>query len=77
MVTKIVLAFTFAVGAIAPATPVAADRPVAVGEKRSAPVAAGETAPDFTLEDQEGRNHTLSAERGKQPVVLVFYRGYW
>lgn len=44
---------------------------------RAAPVGTGETAPDFTLEDQQGRNVTLSASRGKNPVVLVFYRGNW
>lgn len=37
----------------------------------------GDTAPDFTLEDQDGKPITLSAYRGKQTVVLVFYRGYW
>ena len=41
------------------------------------PVAVGEQAPDFTLTDQNGRKQSLSAERGKRPVVLVFYRGYW
>ena len=41
------------------------------------PVAVGEQAPDFTLSDQNGRKRSLSAERGKRPVVLVFYRGYW
>jgi cytochrome oxidase Cu insertion factor (SCO1/SenC/PrrC family) len=41
------------------------------------PVAVGQQAPDFTLADQNGRKHTLSAERGKRPLVLVFYRGYW
>ncbi len=45
--------------------------------RRGAPVAAGDAAPDFTLADQGGRQLTLSAERGKRPVVLVFYRGYW
>ena len=44
---------------------------------RAQPVAVGQQAPDFTLTDQNGRKHTLSAERGKRPVVLVFYRGYW
>ncbi len=44
---------------------------------RTAPVAIGEAAPDFTLKDEEGRAVTLSAARGKMPVVLVFYRGYW
>jgi peroxiredoxin len=41
------------------------------------PVAVGEMAPDFSLTDQNGRKQTLSAERGKRAVVLVFYRGYW
>lgn len=39
------------------------------------PVKVGETAPDFTLSDANGRSFTLSA--AKKPVVLVFYRGYW
>ncbi len=37
----------------------------------------GEAAPDFTLSNQDGQPVTLSSYRGKQPVVLVFYRGYW
>jgi peroxiredoxin len=41
------------------------------------PVAVGDAAPDFTLEDQNGKKITLSDARGKNPVVLVFYRGYW
>lgn len=45
--------------------------------QRTAPVAVGEVAPDFTLEDQSGQKVTLSDVRGKSPVVLVFYRGYW
>ena len=36
------------------------------------PISVGETAPDFTLLDQEGHSHTLSDYRGK-PVVLYFY----
>lgn len=40
-------------------------------------VAVGDAAPDFTLEDQNGKRVTLSDARGKNPVVLVFYRGYW
>lgn len=46
-------------------------------DSRSTPVAVGEVAPDFTLEDQNRNKVTLSAVRGKSPVVLVFYRGYW
>jgi len=37
----------------------------------------GERAPDFTLPDADGRPVTLAEFRGKKPVVLVFYRGYW
>lgn len=44
---------------------------------RNAPVGVGEVAPDFTLEDEKGNKVTLSEARGKNPVVLVFYRGYW
>jgi cytochrome oxidase Cu insertion factor (SCO1/SenC/PrrC family) len=44
---------------------------------RSTPVAVGELAPDFTLEDQNHNKVALSGARGKSPVVLVFYRGYW
>ena len=55
----------------------AADRQGDAAAKRETPVAVGEVAPDFTLEDQNGRKHSLSAQRGKQPVVLMFYRGYW
>lgn len=45
--------------------------------RRYEPLSVGELAPNFTLQDQHGRRHTLSAERGRRPVVLVFYRGYW
>ena len=37
----------------------------------------GRPAPDFTLPDSAGRQVTLSDYRGKKPVLLVFYRGYW
>ena len=77
MIAKLIVSLLFSVCALAPVrSGTAAEKP-AMGEKRAAPVGVGEIAPDFTLEDQDGRNHTLSAERGKRPVVLVFYRGYW
>lgn len=44
---------------------------------RNTPVGVGEVAPDFTLEDQNGKKVTLSEARVKNPVVLVFFRGYW
>jgi cytochrome oxidase Cu insertion factor (SCO1/SenC/PrrC family) len=37
----------------------------------------GERPPDFTLPDASGRPVALADYRGKKPVVLVFYRGYW
>jgi cytochrome oxidase Cu insertion factor (SCO1/SenC/PrrC family) len=40
-------------------------------------VKVGQAAPDFTLEDADGKAITLSDLRGKKSVVLVFYRGYW
>lgn len=43
---------------------------------RTSPVQVGETAPDFTLEDQNHQKVSLSGARGT-PTVLVFYRGYW
>jgi cytochrome oxidase Cu insertion factor (SCO1/SenC/PrrC family) len=46
-------------------------------EPRTTPVAVGETAPDFTLQDQNGQTVKLSASSGQRPVVLVFYRGSW
>jgi cytochrome oxidase Cu insertion factor (SCO1/SenC/PrrC family) len=63
--------------ALTPLSTTAADKSAVAAGKRAAPVGVGEVAPDFTLEDQDGRKHTLSAERGKRPVVLTFYRGYW
>ena len=40
-------------------------------------VKVGQPAPDFSLENIDGRALTLSEFRGKKSVVLVFYRGYW
>ena len=40
-------------------------------------VKVGQPAPDFTLEDVDGKAIALSSFQGKKSVVLVFYRGYW
>jgi hypothetical protein len=37
----------------------------------------GEPAPDFILPDASGRPVALADYRGRKPVILVFYRGYW
>jgi cytochrome oxidase Cu insertion factor (SCO1/SenC/PrrC family) len=39
-------------------------------------VIAGDMAPDFRLQDENGTVHQLSQYRGKN-VVLVMYRGHW
>ncbi len=40
--------------------------------------AVGAEAPDFTLTSVvDGTEHTLSADRGERPVVMVFFRGAW
>ena len=40
-------------------------------------IKVGQPAPDFTLEDADGKPLTLSEFRDKKSVILVFYRGYW
>jgi cytochrome oxidase Cu insertion factor (SCO1/SenC/PrrC family) len=40
-------------------------------------VKVGQPAPDFALENVEGKPVALSDFRDKKTVVLVFYRGYW
>lgn len=40
-------------------------------------VAAGSEAPDFSLPDSEGKEFALSSLRGKDKVILVFFRGVW
>lgn len=40
-------------------------------------VKVGQSAPDFTLTNMDGKPISLSDYRGKKSVVLVFYRGHW
>ncbi len=70
MMSRTLLALMFAASALISVNAV-------YGQARDTPVARFDMAPDFTLEDQNGQKHSLSAERGKRPVVLIFYRGYW
>ncbi len=44
--------------------------------ERTKPIAEGETAPDFTLKDQEGRDFILSEKKGKR-VLLSFHPLAW
>lgn len=50
---------------------------IACAQTVAKPVKAGDAAPDFTLVDHRGNKVTLSDFKGKSPVLLVFYRGYW
>ena len=43
------------------------------GSAHAAPLKEGDTAPDFTLKQQDGKEVTLSREWGKNVVVLYFY----
>ena len=77
MITRLIVpALLAGIVFIAPAAHVANAAPAEI-VKRSTPVGVGDMAPDFTLEDQDGRTVTLSVELKKQPVVLIFYRGNW
>jgi peroxiredoxin len=40
--------------------------------EKTKPISAGETAPDFTLRDQDANKFTLSAQKGKR-VLLSFH----
>ena len=40
-------------------------------------IKVGQPAPDFTLENMDGKPVSLSDYRGKKKVILVFYRGHW
>jgi cytochrome oxidase Cu insertion factor (SCO1/SenC/PrrC family) len=70
---------------IVPFAMVSAQQPVRLGPRDDARlpptdlnrVAVDTIAPDFTLEALDGSRVTLSQFRGKQNVVLVFYRGHW
>src|SRR4051794_7583402 len=48
-------------------------RPLDRTYTRHMAVTTGDTAPDFTLKDQNGNDVTLSSFRGNKSVVLVFY----
>jgi peroxiredoxin len=37
----------------------------------------GERPPELVLTDAAGRPVSLADYRGKKPVVVVFYLGYW
>jgi len=40
-------------------------------------VKVGQAAPDFILENSQGKNVSLADYRGRKNVILIFYRGHW
>lgn len=44
---------------------------------RTPPKSERQTAPGFSLPDQQGRVVTLDDVTATGPAVVVFYRGYW
>jgi hypothetical protein len=40
-------------------------------------VKVGDKAPDFSLQDESGRETSLKGLLSKRPIVLSFYRGIW
>jgi hypothetical protein len=62
-----------AAGAAAQAPQKTVDTPPARGERLPDRLKVGDPAPDFTLPTVDGKDAvTLSAFRGKRPVVLIF-----
>jgi cytochrome oxidase Cu insertion factor (SCO1/SenC/PrrC family) len=43
----------------------------------AAALKVGDRAPDFSLPGSDGKTHSLAELRGKQPLVLVIFRGVW
>lgn len=39
-------------------------------------ITPGEPAPDFELDDVQGKHVRLSEYRGSKPVILAFLRGF-
>lgn len=79
MIVRSLVAFAFAVSiACAPAF-------AQLGPKDGATLAptdldrvkVGQPAPDFTLENIDGKLLSLSDFREKKSLILVFYRGHW
>ncbi len=50
---------------------------MAVAQEAANEIKVGDTAPDFTLKDQDQKDWTLNSFRGKKNVVLIFYPLDW
>ena len=40
-------------------------------------ISPGSFAPNFIAQDENSKSHRLSDLRGKQNLILIFFRGYW
>ena len=66
-----------------PTTPTAPPTPAAPPETASPETISNETAPpaktapQFALSNAAGETVTLNDYRGRQNIVLIFYRGFW
>ena len=58
-------------------SPIAMQRARAEEPTAAKPIGVGQTAPDFTLPDPDGSNHSTSDLRGEKNLLLVFFRGAW
>jgi cytochrome oxidase Cu insertion factor (SCO1/SenC/PrrC family) len=67
------LALALALAAAGPAS--AQAPPDHAGE--AAAIKVGDHAPDFSLPGSDGGTYHLADLRGKQPLVLVIFRGVW
>ncbi len=73
VLAAVVGSMLFTLTALPPLT-AAADR--VAGSATDTPKVGGK-APDFTLATSDGTRRTLSDQRGRTNVVLVFFRGTW
>jgi cytochrome oxidase Cu insertion factor (SCO1/SenC/PrrC family) len=46
--------------------------PAGAAGAKAAPLAVGAVAPDFTLPDADGKQHTLASLKGKSGTVILF-----
>lgn len=76
-ITPLVLGVTLSLVGWAPAIPQQQD-PEAPGPPHESALTVGELPPaGFTLPSIDGRTHELEALRGRQALMIVFFRGTW
>ncbi len=76
-ISRVVLIFLISFSMAATAAALDPKGAIPLSPTDLARVKVGVKAPGFMLEDIDGRQVSLSDFRGKQHVILVFYRGHW